>query len=114
MARAAYAAEHALYKTSPIKHVKGIAAPVLFCGANFDQLCPMDVIMRAVGLTPNAELYAADCDHFELFTPKVGTSVDHCNSTIVIYLTLGWDAFEPKCVGFLDEKGRAWKGMTDR
>lgn len=72
MARAAYAAEHALYKTSPIKHVSGIAAPVLFCGANFDQLCPMDVIKRAVGLTPNAELYAADCDHFELFTPKVG------------------------------------------
>jgi hypothetical protein len=26
----------------------------------------------AVGLTPNAELYAADCGYFELFTPKVG------------------------------------------
>jgi hypothetical protein len=82
MARAAYAAEHALYKTSPIKHVHGIAAPVLFCGANFDQLCPMEVIKRAVGLTPKAELYAVDCDHFELFTPKVrpffGFTADRC------------------------------------
>jgi pimeloyl-ACP methyl ester carboxylesterase len=72
LARAAYAAEHALFKTSPIKHVGGITAPVLFCGANNDQLCPMETIKRAVGATPNAELYAADCDHFELFTPKVG------------------------------------------
>lgn len=71
MARAAYAAEHALFKTSPIKYVSNITAPVLFCGANFDKLCPMDTIKRAVSLTPNAELYAVDCDHFELFTPKV-------------------------------------------
>ena len=71
MARAAYAVEHALFKTSPIKHVAGIAAPVLFCGANNDQLCPMKAIKRAVALTPHAELYAVECDHFELFSPKV-------------------------------------------
>lgn len=70
-ARAAYAAEHALFKTSPIKYVSNITAPVLFCGANFDQLCPMASIKRAVSLAPKAELYAVDCDHFELFTPKV-------------------------------------------
>eukprot|EP00878_Enallax_costatus_P042623 GHUV01050046.1.p1 GENE.GHUV01050046.1~~GHUV01050046.1.p1 ORF type:complete len:359 (+),score=112.34 GHUV01050046.1:566-1642(+) len=70
MARAAYAAEHFFFKTSPIKHVHNIAAPVLYAGANKDTLCPMDVIHRAVALTPQAELYAADCDHFELFTPQ--------------------------------------------
>lgn len=70
MARAAYAAEHFFFKTSPIKHVHKIQAPVLYAGANKDTLCPMDVIHRAVKLTPNAELYAADCDHFELFTPQ--------------------------------------------
>jgi pimeloyl-ACP methyl ester carboxylesterase len=70
LARAAYSAEHALFKTSPIKHVHSITAPVLYMGANKDTLCPMDIIKRAVSLTPNAELYAADCDHFELFTPQ--------------------------------------------
>jgi len=71
LARAAYAAEHALFKTSPIKYVANITAPVLFCGADYDKLCPMDTIKRAVELTPNGELYAVACDHFELFTPKV-------------------------------------------
>ncbi|WIA41911.1 hypothetical protein OEZ86_009227 [Tetradesmus obliquus] len=70
LARAAYSAEHALFKTSPIKHVHAITAPVLYMGADKDTLCPMDIIKRAVALTPNAELYAADCDHFELFTPQ--------------------------------------------
>lgn len=70
LARAAYAAEHALFKTSPIKYVANITAPVLFCGADYDKLCPMDTIKRAVELTPNGELYAVACDHFELFTPK--------------------------------------------
>lgn len=70
MACAAYAVEHAIFKTSPIKHVHAIKAPVLFAGANKDTLCPMDVIKKAAALTPNAELYAADCDHFELFTPQ--------------------------------------------
>lgn len=71
LARAAYAAEHALFKTSPIKYVANITAPVLFCGADYDKLCPMTTIKRAVELTPNGELYAVACDHFELFTPKV-------------------------------------------
>lgn len=70
MARAAYSAEHTFLKTSPIKHVAGITAPVLFMGAKRDTLCPMSVIERAASLTPNAELYAVDCDHFELFTEK--------------------------------------------
>ncbi|KAF6259936.1 alpha/beta-hydrolase [Scenedesmus sp. NREL 46B-D3] len=70
LARAAYSAEHALFKTSPIKHVHAIIAPVLYMGANKDTLCPMDAIKRAVALTPTAELYAVDCDHFELFTPQ--------------------------------------------
>lgn len=70
MARAAYAAEHAFFKTSPIEHVHKIAAPVLYAGANKDTMCPMEVIRRAVTLTPKAELYAADCDHFELFSPE--------------------------------------------
>jgi hypothetical protein len=70
LARAAYSVEHALFKTSPIKHVHSISAPVLYMGANKDTLCPMEVIKRAVALTPIAELYAADCDHFELFTPQ--------------------------------------------
>lgn len=70
MARAAYAAEHFFFKTSPIKHVHNIKAPVLYAGANKDTLCPMDVIKRAVALTHDAELYAVDCDHFELFTPE--------------------------------------------
>jgi len=68
MARAAYSAEHALFKTSPIQHVHTIQAPVLYMGATRDTLCPMSVIERAVTLTPNAELYAAECSHFELFT----------------------------------------------
>jgi pimeloyl-ACP methyl ester carboxylesterase len=70
-ARAAYAVEHALFKTSPIKHVAGISAPVLFCGAQRDALCPMAVIERAVAATPRAQLYAVDCNHFELFMPQV-------------------------------------------
>jgi len=68
MARAAYSAEHTLFKTSPIKYVHNIKAPVLYMGATKDTLCPMSVIEKAVGLTPKAELYAADCSHFELFT----------------------------------------------
>eukprot|EP00775_Hariotina_reticulata_P004853 gene4853-5100_t len=68
MARAAYSAEHTLFKTSPIKYVHDIKAPVLYMGATKDTLCPMSVIEKAVDLTPKAELYAAECSHFELFT----------------------------------------------
>jgi pimeloyl-ACP methyl ester carboxylesterase len=57
--------------------VHAIKAPVLFMGANKDSLCPMDVIKRAVALTPNAELYAVDCDHFELFTPQHMPGLQH-------------------------------------
>jgi pimeloyl-ACP methyl ester carboxylesterase len=57
--------------------VHAIKAPVLYMGANKDTLCPMDVIKRAVALTPNAELYAADCDHFELFTPQHMPGLQH-------------------------------------
>ncbi|KAF8058352.1 aidA [Scenedesmus sp. PABB004] len=70
MARAAYAAEHALARTSPIAHVGGVAAPLLLAGATHDSLCPMAIVRRAAALAPRAELYEADCDHFELFTPQ--------------------------------------------
>eukprot|EP00879_Flechtneria_rotunda_P033204 GHRR01036751.1.p1 GENE.GHRR01036751.1~~GHRR01036751.1.p1 ORF type:complete len:116 (+),score=36.19 GHRR01036751.1:331-678(+) len=70
MARAAYSAEHTFLKTSPINYVAGITAPVLYCGAKQDSLCPMHVIELAAGLTTNSELYAVDCNHFELFSPQ--------------------------------------------
>jgi len=55
-------------RPAPLNYVQNIKAPVLYMGAMKDTLCPMSVIEKAVGLTPRAALYAAECSHFELFT----------------------------------------------
>eukprot|EP00882_Tetradesmus_deserticola_P014397 GHRQ01015309.1.p2 GENE.GHRQ01015309.1~~GHRQ01015309.1.p2 ORF type:complete len:207 (+),score=71.75 GHRQ01015309.1:920-1540(+) len=70
-ARAALVWELFVGRYSPIQYVPDIACPIQFVAATEDVLCPVDQVLKAVGLAQQGSLLSRQCTHFELYRGKL-------------------------------------------
>ncbi|CAN0106617.1 unnamed protein product [Ascophyllum nodosum] len=52
---------------SPIKALPEVKAPILFVGAEKDELCPADTVREAAKLVPDAKLSIHNVTHFDIY-----------------------------------------------